>query len=83
MDSGGEFEKGPFHMGVLSLPISIAARALHVLMSIVLLFPAEPGVPSPATMNYTVLVMGGVTVLSTVYYYFPVYGGIHWFKGRL
>ncbi|KAE9388079.1 amino acid transporter [Gymnopus androsaceus JB14] len=78
---GGEFEKGPFHMGVLSLPISIAAVLFMFLMSIVLLFPAEPGVPSPATMNYTVLVMGGVTVLSTVYYYFPVYGGIHWFKG--
>lgn len=52
-----------------------------VFMSCVLLFPAEPTLAGPGTMNYTVLVMGGVTLLSTAYYYFPVYGGIHWFKG--
>ena len=24
---------------------------------------------------------GGTLVLAIVYYYFPVYGGVHWFKG--
>lgn len=32
-------------------------------------------------MNYTVVVLGGVLVFSLVWYYFPVYGGVHWFKG--
>ena len=25
--------------------------------------------------------VGGVLVLSLVWYYFPVYGGVHWFRG--
>ena len=32
-------------------------------------------------MNYTIVVLGGVLVLSLVWYYFPVYGGVHWFTG--
>lgn len=32
-------------------------------------------------MNYTVVVLGGVLVFSLVWYYFPVYGGVYWFKG--
>jgi hypothetical protein len=32
-------------------------------------------------MNYTVVVLGGVFILSLVWYYFPVYGGVHWFEG--
>lgn len=49
-------------------------------MAIVLLFPTTPQV-EPATMNYSVVVLGGVTILSVLYYYFPKYGGIHWFRG--
>jgi len=32
-------------------------------------------------MNYVVVVLGGVLVLSLVYYYFPKYGGKNWFTG--
>ena len=32
-------------------------------------------------MNYTVVVLGGVLVLSVVWYYFPIYGAVHWFTG--
>ncbi len=32
-------------------------------------------------MNYTVVVLGGVFILSLAWYYFPVYGGVHWFEG--
>jgi hypothetical protein len=32
-------------------------------------------------MNYTVVVLGGIMVLSVLWYYFPVYGGVHWFTG--
>lgn len=32
-------------------------------------------------MNYTVVVLGGVLILSLIWYYFPIYGGVHWFTG--
>ena len=28
-----------------------------------------------------VVVMGGVICCSLIWYYFPVYGGVHWFTG--
>jgi len=28
-----------------------------------------------------VVVLGGCILLSLAWYYFPVYGGVHWFKG--
>ena len=50
------------------------------LMGIVFLFPFTPQT-SVQEMNYTVAVLGGVMVLSVIWYYFPIYGGVHWFKG--
>lgn len=44
------------------------------------MFPTNPG-PTGSTMNYTVVVSGGWISLCIVYYYFPKYGGVHWFKG--
>ena len=32
-------------------------------------------------MNYTVVVLGGIMLLSVVWYFFPKYGGIYWFTG--
>jgi hypothetical protein len=32
-------------------------------------------------MNYTVVVLGSVMVGAVAWYYCPVYGGVHWFKG--
>jgi len=32
-------------------------------------------------MNYTIVVVGGTLLLSLGYYYFPKYGGKHWFTG--
>ncbi|KAJ3825802.1 amino acid/polyamine transporter I [Lentinula raphanica] len=78
---GTVVEKGPFHMGIMSFPISLCAVLFMLLMSVILLFPAEPALAGSATMNYTVLVIGGVMLFSTAYYFFPVYGGRHWFKG--
>jgi hypothetical protein len=49
-------------------------------MDIVFFFPTMPQTSTP-DMNYTVVVLGGVLVLSIVWYYFPVYGGVHWFTG--
>ena len=32
-------------------------------------------------MNYTTVVLFGTLFFSLVWYYFPVYGGVHWFTG--
>ncbi|KAF9238376.1 amino acid permease-domain-containing protein [Melanogaster broomeanus] len=62
-----DFKPGPFSLGVFSLPVAIISVS----------FMAR----TPATMNYTVVVLGGILFLSLVWYYFPVYGGVHWFTG--
>ena len=49
-------------------------------MTIVVMFPTTPN-PAASTMNYTVVVLGGVLILALVYFYLPVYGGVHWFQG--
>jgi hypothetical protein len=49
-------------------------------MNIVFLFPSSPQF-DVAGMNYTVVVFGGVMALSLVWYYLPIYGGVHWFTG--
>jgi hypothetical protein len=46
----------------------------------IFLFPTTAQT-SVADMNYTVVVLGGVIILSLIWYYFPVYGGVHWFTG--
>jgi len=49
-------------------------------MNIAYFFPTTPQT-DVANMNYTVVVLGGMLFLSVVWYYFPVYGGVHWFTG--
>jgi len=44
------------------------------------LFPTTPST-SAADMNYTVAIVSGVLALSVVWFYFPKYGGVHWFQG--
>ena len=48
----------------------------------ILVFPTTP-TPTGADMNYTIVVIGGVMALSLIYYYFPKYGGVYWFKGPI
>lgn len=48
--------------------------------SIVFFFPTTMKT-SASDMNYTVIVLGGWFILSIVWYYFPIYGGVHWFEG--
>ena len=47
---------------------------------IVFMFPATPIVTS-VSMNYTSACLGAWVLLSLIWYYLPVYGGVHWFKG--
>ncbi|KAL1746178.1 amino acid permease-domain-containing protein [Schizophyllum fasciatum] len=77
---GTKFVPGPFSLGKLSLPVSIIAASYMTFMIVVFLFPADPA-PEAPTMNWSVVVVGGVLLLSLGYYYLPVYGGTHWFTG--
>jgi len=74
------FKPGPFHLGIWGVPIAIIAVLFMVFMGTVFLFPTTPQT-SVQEMNYTVVVLGGTLLLSVIWYYFPKYGGVHWFKG--
>lgn len=76
------FKKGPFSLGWFSAPCATLAVLYMAFMCVVLLFPATP-TTAVADMNYTVVVLFGILFLSMVWYYFPVYGGVHWFKGPI
>ncbi|TDL27161.1 amino acid transporter [Rickenella mellea] len=75
-----EFKPGPFTLGKWGLPVGIISVLWMTFMGIVFLFPTTPQTDAP-DMNYSVVVLGGVLILSLVWYYFPVYGGVHWFTG--
>ena len=49
-------------------------------MSIVFFFPTTKHVNAQG-MNYTSVVLGGVLIVSLLWFYLPVYGGVHWFTG--
>ena len=51
-------------------------------MFIVFMFPVTPQT-TVEDMNYTVVVEGGILILSLAYYYFPKYGGVYWFTGPI
>ncbi|KAJ7647069.1 amino acid/polyamine transporter I [Roridomyces roridus] len=77
---GQKFVPGPFSLGIMSAPVAFIASAYMLFMIVVFLFPAIPN-PDSHSMNYTVVVLGGTLLLSLAYYFFPKYGGRHWFVG--
>ncbi|KAK7457065.1 hypothetical protein VKT23_010366 [Stygiomarasmius scandens] len=77
---GQEIVNGPVSFGKFSLPITIVAIIWMCVMSVIIMFPANPA-PGVSGMNYTVVVQGGVLGLAILYYFIPRYGGRHWFKG--
>ncbi|KAJ7902108.1 amino acid/polyamine transporter I [Mycena olivaceomarginata] len=77
---GQAFVPGPFNLGLMSGPVAFVASAYMIFMIIVFMFPAIPN-PTSHSMNYTAVVLGGTLLLSLGYYFFPRYGGRHWFTG--
>ncbi|KAI5120016.1 hypothetical protein M0805_008477 [Coniferiporia weirii] len=75
-----DFKPGPFSLGVFSFPCAVISVLWMAFMFVVFLFPTDPA-PAAPDMNYTIVVLGGVMLLSLVYYYFPKYGGVYWFTG--
>ncbi|KAJ7635809.1 amino acid transporter [Mycena polygramma] len=77
---GQQFKRGPFNLGAFSVPVAVIAVLWMAFMIVALMFPTAPD-PTTQTMNYSVVVLGGVLFLALCYYYFPRYGGVHWFQG--
>ncbi|KAJ7700705.1 APC amino acid permease [Mycena rosella] len=77
---GKEFKRGPFHLGIFSLPVAVIAVAWMSFMVVVVMFPTSPIVDS-GSMNYSCVVLGGTLSLAVGYYYFPKVGGVYWFEG--
>jgi len=74
------WKDGPFSLGRFSLPCAIISCSWMAFTGTVFLFPTTKKTDVP-NMNYSVVVLGGVMALSLVWYYLPVYGGVHWFTG--
>ena len=66
---------GPFKLGQAGVPISILALAYSVLGALFSMWPAEVN-PTIQSMNYCVLVVGGVLIFSTLSWL--VYGRKHY-----
>ncbi|KAK0224642.1 amino acid/polyamine transporter I [Armillaria nabsnona] len=77
-----DFKPGPFHLGIFSFPIALIAVLFMAFTSVVFMFPSTPQT-TVQDMNYSVVVLGGVTIFSLIWYYFPKYGGIYWFTGPI
>ena len=65
-----------------SIPVTIIAVAWNIFAIVMVMFPADTN-PTSDTMNYTVAVGGGWIGLCVIYFYFPKYGGVHWFTGPI
>jgi len=74
------FKPGPFSLGIFGLPVAVVSVFFMVFLGIAFLFPTTPQT-DVQNMNYTIVVLGGVLLLSLVWYYAPVVGGVHWFEG--
>ncbi|GLB38878.1 putative apc amino acid permease [Lyophyllum shimeji] len=74
------FKPGPFSLGIFSLPVAVVSLSFMLVVSFFFLFPTSPN-PTAEEMNYTVVVLGLAMALSIAWYYFPRYGGVHWFTG--
>jgi choline transport protein len=66
-----------FDLGKFGLPLNIASLVFLVFTFVWSFFPDEPN-PTPAFMNWSILMFGAVCIISLVYYYFKgryVYDG--------
>ncbi|SAM83401.1 related to UGA4-GABA permease-also involved in delta-aminolevulinate transport [Ustilago bromivora] len=52
-----------------------------IFISIIVCMPSYVPVTAAADMNYACVVTAATFIFSTGWYYFPKYGGVHWFSG--
>ncbi|KAF9505496.1 hypothetical protein BS47DRAFT_1374301 [Hydnum rufescens UP504] len=73
---------GPAAIGAMfsGLPVAVISVSFMSFISVTFMFPSTPQT-NASQMNYSVVVLGGVLLGSLLWYFFPKYGGVHWFKG--
>ncbi|KAF5363813.1 hypothetical protein D9756_000042 [Leucocoprinus leucothites] len=72
------FKPGPFNLGRFSRPIGAIAVLWSLFVSVVLLFPLDPRIHSSKDMNYAVVIVVGVFLLSALSW---ILSARKWFKG--
>lgn len=72
--------RAPVHAAFQSIPVALIMLLWTAFSIIMVMFPSTTK-PTAQEMNYAVVVSGAWILLCIVYYYFPVYGGVHWFTG--
>lgn len=77
-----KFRPGPFTLGSLGRPVATIAVLWMMFCFVIFLFPTDPR-PPVQDMNYSIVVLGGTLFLCLAWYYFPRYGGVHWFQGPI
>ncbi|KAF9440925.1 amino acid transporter [Macrolepiota fuliginosa MF-IS2] len=72
------FKHGPFNLGKWSRPIGVIAILWALFVSVVLLFPLNPHIKSSNDMNYAVVIVLGVFMLSSLSW---ILSARKWFRG--
>ncbi|KAL2037455.1 hypothetical protein N7G274_009735 [Stereocaulon virgatum] len=73
----GRFERGPFHLGKLSIPINIWSIIWTFFVTIIYIMPTIRPV-TPQNMNYVVVLIAAVAIFSIGYWYAA---GRHYYIG--
>jgi len=68
-----KFKPGPFYTGALSVPIAWVALVFLLFGVLLSMFPVGGPSPTPASMNYTVVINSAVWGGSLLYYYLDAY----------
>ncbi|CAF1989261.1 unnamed protein product [Rotaria magnacalcarata] len=71
------FPVGEFNLGRFGLPIAIISATWLFITSIIMFFPSEYPVTKDS-MNYAVVIVGGVFLLAAMYW---IFSARHWFIG--
>ncbi|OCT50865.1 Thiamine transporter thi9 [Cladophialophora carrionii] len=74
------FVPAKWNLGRFSLPLAIVASAYILFLFAVLLLPQLYPVDAD-TLNYAPICIGIITIISLVGWFFPKWGGRHWFVG--
>lgn len=77
-----KFKPGVWYLGDFwSKIVAWVAAIWLVFISIIVCMPSYIPVTGAADMNYACVVTGATFIFSTAWYYWPKYGGVHWFEG--
>ncbi|KAK4456983.1 amino acid/polyamine transporter I [Cladorrhinum samala] len=73
----GKFQRGPWHLGRLSVPVNLIAVAWNFFIAVIFFFPTKLPV-TPENMNYALAVFAFVVLFSFGFWYTH---GRHFYKG--